>query len=158
MIKQYTRFIVDAGNNILHCHSQTMPFDDGYNPIEAGDGETIIDVEVETDFDDLDFRTGQVMLKARELIDALEINNGQPAIKSRATRRDKVLNVSAPKSINESAVKAEIAREIESALPETQPLIDEFNRAGHRINRLSELPTIALMRARRSLREQAAQT
>ena len=158
MIKQYTRFILDSEGNIKHCHSQTLPFEDDYNPVDLEDGETIADCEIEADFDDVEFQAavGQDLLRGRELIELVEINQSLPQIKpggialrNGENMREKLLGLTA-KAINVTTVKNEIAEQIRAATDEDE-IIAELNTKGRRIKSLEDLPPAALIRALKSI-------
>ena len=122
MITQYTRLIVKISSGAIeHCTSQDYPFADNWEPIEYDVlAHQAIDFEIDTDYPDSNFTIGvdQQMIRARELIDNLEILSGQPAVKADASTKvsDKILRISAPKSIEETAIRAEIIAAIKTKL------------------------------------------
>ncbi len=122
MITQYTRLLIDkATQEILHCTSQNLPFTDGWEPIEDDSVEMeAVDFEIDTDYPDVNFimGIGQPLLRAGKIIENFEVISGQPAVKADASTKvsDKILRISAPKSIEETAIRAEIIAAIKTKL------------------------------------------
>ena len=122
MITQYTRLLIDkATQEILHCTSQNLPFTDGWEPIEDDSVEMeAVDFEIDTDYPDVNFimGIGQPLLRAGKIIENFEVISGQPAVKADASTKvsDKILRISAPKSIEETAIRAELIDNIKAKL------------------------------------------
>ena len=96
-------------------------------------------------------------MRARELLETLEVVAGEPRIRAAAAvdKKALVLRVSPSKQINESAVKIEMADAIRTKLTETQQtdqeLVDAFNAQGRAITALEDLPAVLLIRTKRLL-------
>jgi len=161
MIIQYTRIIFEtATGTIQHVTSQDFPFADNWEPVEYDAGvSTAIDCEIETDFPNQDYGIGinQEMLRAREIIDGLEIVAGAPQIKpgagARITAKISQMTV---KPIDEQTIRAELEAQIKQHLTgigktETE-LLEEARTIDPRTpSTLAEMKTIKLLRMKRAL-------
>ena len=163
MITQYTRLVVDSvTGNIVYCTSQDFPFADGWQPVEDENITPVYyDFEIDTDFPDLDFKTGgkgQEVLRARKILDNFEIVAGQPQLKTGADSEvaSKVLSVSATKSIEETDIKLELANIIRAALgsggSSEKELLDEMRLKDNSTpTKIEDLRTVKIIRLKKAL-------
>ena len=150
MITQYTRLYLDGSGNIKHCLSQTLPFIDGYDPVSDDAVAQVIDLEIDTDFEESEGMKSQKILRAREIINSLEVKGGKPLIKN---PHPKIMGSPRKKPVNESSVKSEITKTLEAVGISSA----DFAKAGKNINKLSDLSPSALIRAKNALLKNSAQ-
>ena len=160
MITQYTRLIKNADTGeIIHCISQTLPFADNYDPVndEVITNAENVEFELDTDNPDMNFKEAidQPIMRAREILETIEVVAGQPQIKAGASKAAKVLRVSAPKAVNETAIKEEMAEAIRVKMAETgqtdAELIEAFNDHGRNIAKLEDLSIVPLIKTKKLL-------
>ena len=162
MITQYTRLIIkNSTGEIEDSISQDFPFVDGWEPVEY-DGAlfTAFDFEIDTDYPDSDFGIGvnQEVLRARKILENFEIVAGQPQLKSGADISvfEKVLRVSAIKSIEETDIKTELSITIiislENGGSSEKELLDSMRVIDSKTPiALVDLKTIQLIRLKKAL-------
>ena len=114
MITQYTRLITNnATGEVVACTSQDFPFVDGWEPIELDSEHTAHDCEIAVNLPFKNYKMGvnQPMLRARQLIDNLEVVNGNPQVKTGKNADTDVttkITTIVVKPITESSVRVEL--------------------------------------------------
>ena len=151
MITQYAKIYLDSGGNVTHCVTQLLPFADGLEPIEATNASECIDVEIDTDFDDVGF--DQPIMTADEILQSVEVMAGNPTAKANT----KVMGNPRKQPVNESSVKERIAQEIADTGIDVDGLIEKFKKAGRQITKLTDLNPRELIRARKQLMKSRGQ-
>lgn len=136
MITQYTRLWLDNDGLVKHCATQELPFKDEYSPIEDAGAAQYIDMEIDV---------GAKIL-AKELIKSVDIVDGTPIAK----QNSRIVGNPRKKPVNESAIKAEIEKELKGNAPD---LIAEFRKRGRNITKLSGLPVEVLIRTKKLMNE-----
>lgn len=158
MLTQYTRVYTDALGDVVACHTRDAPFPDGYDPIENDDPTTPYDVEVETDFVDLDYKREQRMLDADKLLAALEVVGGLVKVRADADPlvKVKVKSISNVKNIHAAAIRAEMQEDIthivEVGGQTMTDFIEELNALGVYRGTITTLDDINLPDIRRLLK------
>lgn len=161
MITQYTRVIIDdTSGDIVAATSQDFPFSDGWQPIELIPGQSARDFEIDADFPSSGFTLGrdQEMIRAREIIDNLEIVDGDLVMVANpsARIRAKIISISTEKPIEETPVRAELSVFIKAELvkggsSETELIESIKKRDPQTPDTISELATVQLIRIKYSL-------
>ena len=162
MITQYVRILTNSvDGSVVYCTSQDFPFADGWEPIEdPAITVNAYDFEIDADYPDADFGIGvnQQIIRGRQILENFEILGGQPQLKAGADVAvfSKVMRVSVTKSIEETAIKVELATAIKTGLESggstEKELLDDM-RLTDKLTpiKLEDLKTIQLIRLKKSL-------
>ncbi len=152
MIIQFTRFYLAPGTGaVLHCHSQTTPFPDNFEPVETPNGTDKADCQITTNFPDHDFRLTQPIMRARELLTAIELPAGVPQKNPAAPKpvADLVESV-APAAITDTLVRAEYAATLAAVLAVVEldqaAVLAEYAKINPSVATLADLDYVTLFR------------
>jgi len=139
MIKQYTRVYYRVGQaEPVGVYTGDLPLGDDYEPLGYSKDPTVLsfDVEIETDEVDEGFSLRQKIMRAPDIIAALDVGNGTAELKG--AQHPKILGM-VHKDCRESAIREEVLADLVAThgSSEVDPL---RSRPMAELIRLSKLP------------------